>query len=116
MSILQALADRRLLAAVAALATVGIGLALVAPSVVAAAIPLLIVAACPLSMVVMMRMMAGHEPSPSSRAEASSRDPGSLLRDRLAATRREEQRLEEELARLETADRAATAEASSSSA
>jgi len=42
---------------IAALAAVGVGLYAFAPGLVAAALPLLILAACPLSMLLMMRAM-----------------------------------------------------------
>ena len=45
--------------ALGALAVAALGVYLVAPKMFAAALPLLIFAACPLSMLLMMRMMAG---------------------------------------------------------
>jgi len=51
---------------VAGLATVGVGIWAVAPNLIGAALPLLLVAACPLSMFFMMRGMGGgqcaHQP------------------------------------------------------
>lgn len=50
------------------LAAVGIGVYLLAPGAFAAALPLLIIAVCPLSMVVMMTMMGrGSGGTPSAR-------------------------------------------------
>lgn len=43
----------------AALAVAGLGVVVFAPDVLAAALPLLLLAACPLSMVLMMRAMSG---------------------------------------------------------
>jgi hypothetical protein len=109
MSIMRVVADRRFLAVVVAVGVTGAGLALVAPSVVAAAIPFLIVAACPISMFVMMRSM-GDNQSKSSMSPAGSTDVRAHLLDRLAAAQLEQRRLEQELARLESRDPAAVAE------
>ena len=104
MSILRACADWRV---IAILAAVGAGVVVFAPNLIAAAVPLLIVAACPLSMLVMMRAMAGHPSTPSPLQDRQA----SQLRERLAATRLEQRQLERELARLESVDRVQTAEA-----
>jgi len=104
MSILRACADWRVIAILVAL---GAGVVAFAPNLIAAAIPLLIVVACPLSMIVMMRAMAGHPSTPSPMQDRQA----SQLRERLAATRLEQQQLERELARLESVDRVQTAEA-----
>ena len=99
MSILRTLADWRV---VAVLVAVGAGVALLATNMVAAAIPLLLVAACPLSMVVMMRSMGSRETHASPSPDGSG-DRRSQLQDQLAAKRLEQLQLEEELARLEGA-------------
>lgn len=101
MRMLRACADWRV---VALLAAVGIGVALFAPNLIAAAIPLLIVAVCPLSMVLMMGMMGRQPSSESSAAGHGSPDQREQLRARLAGTRREQEQLERELARLDAAD------------
>lgn len=44
---------------VGGLAAVGVGIFVVAPQYVTAALPLLLLAACPLSMIIMMKMMSG---------------------------------------------------------
>jgi hypothetical protein len=54
---------------VAALAAVALAIYLVVPDLFAEALPLLILAACPLSMFVMMRMMSG--------GKKDEREPGS---------------------------------------
>ena len=108
MNILRACADWRV---IAVLVAVGAGVAAFAPNLIAAALPLLLVAACPLSMLVMMRTMAGHPANPSPEAVLGSDDRPSQLRERLASTRREQERLERELALAEATDRIATAEA-----
>jgi hypothetical protein len=46
---------------VAGLAAVGLGIWVVAPNLLAGAIPLLLLAACPLSMLIMMRGMQGSQ-------------------------------------------------------
>lgn len=51
------------------LALLGLGIWFVSPNLLAAALPVLLLAACPLSMLVMMRSMQGHE---GSRSEGRS--------------------------------------------
>ena len=58
MNLLKACLDWRVLVA---LALVGLGIWLLAPGAVAAALPVLVLAACPLSMVLMMRTMSRRE-------------------------------------------------------
>lgn len=108
MNILRACADWRV---IAVLVAVGAGVAMFAPNLIAAALPLLLVAACPLSMLVMMRTMAGHPANPSPEPVLGIDDRPSQLRARLASTRLEQDRLERELALDEATDRIATAEA-----
>lgn len=63
---------------VAALAAVALAIYLLAPNLFYAALPLLILAACPLSMFLMMRMMSGSktdEPEAGSTPVASSSTP-----------------------------------------
>lgn len=80
----------------AALALVAGGIYLLVPSVFTAALPLLVVALCPLSMLVMMRMMSG-----GGRTSCGGEDSGG------SATKTESRAaLESELARLR-ADQAA---------
>ena len=98
---------------IAALAAVGIGVFVFAPSLITAALPLLLLAACPLSMVVMMKMMGGHDSSPGPQAAANPVDRGAQLEAQLAASRREQQRLATELEQL-GAERTAPASAKSS--
>ena len=100
MSILRRLADWRV---IAVLVAIGAGVAFLAPNMVATAIPLLVVAACPLSMVVMMRSMGSRETHPNPSPDGSA-DRRSQLQDQLAASRHEQVQLEQELARLETAE------------
>lgn len=101
-SILRACADWRV---IAGLAAVGVAVAVFAPNLGAAAVPLLIVAVCPVSMVLMMRAMGSH---PSAPNPPEHRQPAQL-RERLAASRLEQEHLEQELARLEAPARVHTA-------
>ncbi len=57
---------------IAALAAVGVGIYLVAPGVAAAAVPLLVLALCPLSMLLMMRAM-GSMSRPTSDPDEVAR-------------------------------------------
>lgn len=54
---------------VAGLAVMGIGLWALAPGLVSSALPLLVLAICPLSMLFMMRAMRGQQDSPAPREE-----------------------------------------------
>lgn len=80
----------------AALAVVAGGIYLLVPSVFAAALPLLVVALCPLSMLLMMRMMSG-----GGRTSCGAEDARGA-----AAKTQSQADLETELARLR-ADQAA---------
>lgn len=63
---------------VAALTAVALAIYLLVPNLFYAALPLLILAACPLSMFLMMRMMSGSktdESAPGSTPVASSSTP-----------------------------------------
>lgn len=99
MKVLRACYDWRV---ITALAAVGGGVVLFAPGLIGAALPLLIVAACPLSMMIMMKTMGGHDQNASPAAAAQPVDRAEQLRTELAASRREQQRLTRELEDLET--------------
>lgn len=60
------------------LAAAGVAVFLVAPSAASAAVPLLIAVACPLAMVVMMRMSSGAR-CRRDDAEADARRPGTVV-------------------------------------
>ena len=99
---------------IAGLAVVAAGVYMVAPAAFAAALPLLFLAACPLSMLLMMKMMSGDsgqtscDKTKSSTAGTASSLPASpdeldaelqrlharqtAIADQLDAMRREEQR------------------------
>ena len=85
----------------AGLAAVAVGLFVLAPGLVIAALPLLFLAACPLSMMLMMRGGHGHgqahdqgvdQPREEGRTKES-------LEQRLAALHEEERRVQSELQR-----------------
>jgi hypothetical protein len=97
MSVLRVCLDRRVLLALAAIAGL---ISILAPELVLTALPLLIVAACPLSMIVVMAMMrhggAGH---------GETRGRGATdVRHELAELANRRASLESELAGLETVE------------
>ena len=61
---------------VGALSLVGIAVLALAPRLVGAALPLLVFAACPLSMLLMMRRMSRDRPGPSDPAPGRGAEPG----------------------------------------
>jgi hypothetical protein len=91
-----------------ALAVLGVGIFLVAPGIALAALPLLILAACPLSMIIMMKSMGGHQASaPEAAAEpatAAGSDRVAALRGELAELGRRQERLAAELAAVDAAE------------
>ena len=97
MNILRACLDWRVVSGIAAL---GIAVYLINPAMLAAAFPLMLIAVCPLSMLLMMRAMAGQpaQPTASDPAERANQ-----LRIQLAAATREQQRLARELETVEAA-------------
>ena len=74
---------------IAALAAVGIGFYVLAPGVAVAAVPLLVLAACPLSMVLMMRAMG-------SAGSCKTNDDGETNPDEVAQLRAEVEALRAE--------------------
>ena len=89
------MSPRILIRVAAVVGLAGVAMALYAPSLVAGAIPLLLVAACPVSMLVMMRSMSGHAPGRGSSATPPS---ASDLRHELADLAERQRRLEAQLA------------------
>jgi L-asparagine transporter-like permease len=75
---------------IAALAAVGIGLYVLAPGLAGAALPLLVVAACPLSMLLMMRAMGSMGScKPEDDTTSANADELAQLRAEVAALRAE---------------------------
>ena len=103
MNILRACLDWRVLTALGGL---GVGIFVVAPGIAAAALPLLIVAACPLSMMLMMKSMGGDQKSAQTTAPLSEGDRVAALRGELAELSRRQERLAGELAAVESAQTA----------
>lgn len=102
MNILRMCYDWRVLTA---LAVLGVGIFLVAPGIALAALPLLILAACPLSMMLMMKSMGAHQASATEAAvepaTAAATDRVAALRGELAELGRRQERLAAELAAVD---------------
>ena len=109
---------------VAGLAVVGVIILVVAPQFIWAALPLLIVAACPLSMLFMMRGMAGggsQPPSQSSLMQGDSLPAGGLTRDerlaelqtRLSNVQAESEAIARQIAEIESPEVPVISEAES---
>ncbi len=75
---------------IAALAAVGVGVLLLAPEAIGAALPLMLFAACPLSMMLMMRAMSGNRDDSCSTGGDQSQ---TSTMDEVAALRAEVQHL-----------------------
>jgi len=100
---------------VAGLAVVGLGVTLLAPGAVVAALPLLVLAACPLSMIVMMGGMGGmgmkgkhgaaESASPSVPPTGATREEHlAELKDRLAQVQHDQEGLAGAIADLERSE------------
>ena len=76
---------------IAALAAVGVGLYALAPGAAAAAVPLLVLAACPLSMVLMMRAMGSMGSCKTKDGAQTNPDEVAQLRAEVATLRAERQ-------------------------
>ncbi|MBW3556529.1 MAG: DUF2933 domain-containing protein [Actinobacteria bacterium] len=79
---------------IAALAAIGLGLYALAPGAATAALPLLVLAACPLSMLLMMRAMGsmgGGGCKTKNDASDTNSDEVAQLRSEVAALRAERQ-------------------------
>lgn len=93
---------------IAALAVVASGIALAAPGLLVAALPLLFLAACPLSMLLMMRGMGGmgssHAmpyPTPADTANRAGAESLADLKARLVRVQAEQQSLAASVAQME---------------
>lgn len=102
--ILGACYDWRVLIGLIAL---GVGIFIVAPGTIAAALPLLLLAACPLSMLLMMRAMGSPQPSSSMPQQPLPTDRVSALRQELADLSQRQEELAGELRTLEAGQREA---------
>ena len=82
------------------LALLALGIWVVSPNLLAAALPVLLLAACPLSMLLMMRGMQSHQGSHPDAEERTS--PIAPSRDvRLAELKARQQDIDREIASLE---------------
>ena len=102
MKILRACYDWRVLLALGAIA---IGIYLVAPGLVAAALPLLVLAACPLSMLLMMKATGRQHETPTEAPNAVGVDRIAAVRQELAALGRRQAELADELQAIEASRR-----------
>ena len=84
---------------IAGLAAVGVGVLLFAPNAIGAAWPLLFLAVCPLSMILMMRTMSNGDRSCS----IGDKQQQTTTKDEVVALRAEVQHLRAEQARREAA-------------
>lgn len=89
----------------AGLAVALVGVRVAAPDLFGAVLPLALIAACPLSMLVMMRGMKGGACASERGAQAANQPVGAedrvaVLRTELAQSRSREQELSAELAQL----------------
>lgn len=82
----------------AGLGALGGALVLIAPEIGLAALPFLLVAVCPLSMMLMMNSMGPAQPPVPSTSAESEPDRVAALRGELAELRRRQDRLAAELA------------------
>ena len=85
---------------IAGLGVVGLGVLVLAPGTAGAALPLLLIAACPLSMIFMMRSMSAKDTTAGSTR--GDTDPDSTTMDEVATLRAEVQHLRAEQAARET--------------
>lgn len=91
---------------VAALALVGVGVWIVAPRFILAALPLLLLAICPLSMLMMMRGMGGtstgnRQEQPSSEAGLSQEEQRARIQERLWTLQAEQEHLTNQMTNLQ---------------
>ncbi len=98
---------------IAGLAVVGVGIWAAAPGLAVAALPLLIVAACPLSMLLMMRGMQGgqcasrpQQAGNAARAGLTRDEQLAELRAQLTDIRTQQNAIAAEVSRLETSGEA----------
>jgi Protein of unknown function (DUF2933) len=85
---------------IGALALVGLGIWSVSPNLLAAALPVLLLAACPISMLLMLRGMQGREGATTDAEQRTSRIAPSP-EVRLAELKAQQQAIDREIASLE---------------
>lgn len=90
---------------VAGLAVVGLGVWVITPNLVWAALPILIVLACPLSMLLMMRGMSAGQCAVQSQHEGHSTSGDRTHAEQLAALRAQQASIAREIAEMEATQR-----------
>ncbi len=89
---------------VAGLAVIGLGVWAIAPNLIGATVPLLLLAACPLSMILMMRGMGGMGGGQSATQPAQTSQPTRALgtpEEHLAELKARHEAIAAEIAQLE---------------
>lgn len=86
---------------IAGLAAVGIGIYAVAPGLVAAALPILLLAICPLSMMFMMKGMQGNQGGDGGRQEPQEAGASPTREGELARLRTQQVALADRIGALE---------------
>ncbi len=84
----------------AGLGAVGVGIYLVAPNLVAAALPILLLAVCPLSMLLMMKGMQGSQYEAQER-QALQEETGLTREEQVARLRTQQATLADQIDALE---------------
>ncbi len=84
---------------IAGVAAVGVGIYAVAPGLVAAALPILLLAICPLSMILMMKGMQGN--AGEAEGKAASREAGVAREEEISRLRAQQAALTDRIADLE---------------
>jgi hypothetical protein len=99
MNVLRACLDWRVMTGLAAL---GVVVYAIAPGIISGAAPLLLLAACPLSMLLMMKAMGGQRQEPARAAtEPSAADRAAALRSELADLGRRQEQVVDQLGAIE---------------
>jgi len=85
----------------AVLGAAGVGIYLVASNLVAAALPFLLWAACPLSMLLMMKVMQGGQGEAHGQQAPQEGGAGLTREEQIARLRRQQERLADQIGALE---------------
>jgi hypothetical protein len=90
---------------VGGLALVGLGIGIVAPTLVWAALPVLVVLACPISMLLMMRGMGGAQCAVQPEPEQRTADTGDTATTHLVALHAQREVIDHEIGFVISTDR-----------
>jgi hypothetical protein len=85
----------------AALGAAGAGIYLLAPNLVAAALPFLLLAVCPLSMLLMMKVMQGSQGEAHEQQAPQVTDAGLTREEQIARLRTQQEHLADQISALE---------------